>query len=781
MLKMRSVLLGLLLALASPLAAFAQCGTQAPANTFCGNATGSQALAGFRPFSSLPLPTIAGGTVVGNRTTSGAVGQALTNPILGIPGTSTGELGLAGATSGTVTIKPAAAAGTYNFNLPTTAGTTGDLLTSAGGGASAMTFTAPSSVVQTGLGWYIVGSASYPTIQSAITAASAAGSGVVWVPCGNYSIGTAASAVTGIDAQNTENVRVLGPGGRNGGAGQCVFIDYLGTGSAVKYGGSIGFEWGNLYLRGLTAAVLMDGTTGALTSTTYTYVHDNFFQGQNGVTVLNDIASSVNFTAERNAYTGGSVGIRGITSGGGIPAGQYAVNSVINNNSFQPSVTTSGIQGLETATVSNNSFQGQMTGYTSGPATTCHRVGWTGNWHGDAVTPEPLIFSNCNYFSTSNNDFNAGGAAAITQTNSTGVVSSDADRFLGASPWVDIGTGNTLILNGMTISDTPEVTGTPVYSAVPVASFFGSVTFGGAATSPGVPVAIQSQGSGISPRALQINASDFGTNGGMLRINKDPGVSGAARIFSGGTATVDGITIDSGLLTLGLAGTSLGRLDILGSTSGNVSIRPQAAAGTFNFNLPTTAGTSGDFLRSGGGGAAAMTWLTPASGIATWMGTPSSANLAAAVTDEQGSGSLVFNNSPVLVTPNLGTPTALVLTNATYTASGTTTTTAACTGGGSVTSGSTISWIFKVYGKLVWAQASFNATHTCVTSVSMPLPTGVSTARMNQSLIGQAGNQGLSTRGWIATGATTAECTVSTANPCTSATAMNMNGWYEIN
>lgn len=52
-------------------------------------------------------------------------------------------------------------------------------------------------------------------------------------------------------------------------------------------------------------------------------------------------------------------------------------------------------------------------------------------------------------------------------------------------------------------------------------------------------------------------------------------------------------------------------------------------------------------------------------GVATWLGTPSSANLATAVTDETGSGSLVFATSPTLVTPLLGTPTSGVLTNTT--------------------------------------------------------------------------------------------------------------------
>lgn len=52
-------------------------------------------------------------------------------------------------------------------------------------------------------------------------------------------------------------------------------------------------------------------------------------------------------------------------------------------------------------------------------------------------------------------------------------------------------------------------------------------------------------------------------------------------------------------------------------------------------------------------------------GVATFLTTPSSANLAAAVTDETGSGALVFATSPALVTPNLGTPSAITLTNGT--------------------------------------------------------------------------------------------------------------------
>jgi len=54
-----------------------------------------------------------------------------------------------------------------------------------------------------------------------------------------------------------------------------------------------------------------------------------------------------------------------------------------------------------------------------------------------------------------------------------------------------------------------------------------------------------------------------------------------------------------------------------------------------------------------------------AANMATFLATPSSANLAAAVTNETGSGALVFATSPTLVTPALGTPSSGTLTSCT--------------------------------------------------------------------------------------------------------------------
>jgi fibronectin-binding autotransporter adhesin len=77
--------------------------------------------------------------------------------------------------------------------------------------------------------------------------------------------------------------------------------------------------------------------------------------------------------------------------------------------------------------------------------------------------------------------------------------------------------------------------------------------------------------------------------------------------------------------------------------------------------------TSGDCVQAGTAGV-----LSNASGACASAGTglqqfaaTTSAQLAGVLSDETGTGSVVYSTSPTLVTPNLGTPSTLVLTNAT--------------------------------------------------------------------------------------------------------------------
>lgn len=116
-------IVGLLLAFASPAVAQSGCGGQAGAGKFCGNNTGSTGLPGFVTIPAGSLTPIGGGTVLGNPTGATAAPIATATPVLGIPGSILGTLGLSGSTSGTVTVRPQATAGTPTLTLPNISGT----------------------------------------------------------------------------------------------------------------------------------------------------------------------------------------------------------------------------------------------------------------------------------------------------------------------------------------------------------------------------------------------------------------------------------------------------------------------------------------------------------------------------------------------------------------------------------------------------------------------------------------------------------------------------------
>jgi hypothetical protein len=67
----------------------------------------------------------------------------------------------------------------------------------------------------------------------------------------------------------------------------------------------------------------------------------------------------------------------------------------------------------------------------------------------------------------------------------------------------------------------------------------------------------------------------------------------------------------------------------------------------------TAAGTLTNNALVIGQGSKATATTTTAAGILTFLGTPSSANLAAALTDETGSGAAVFGTSPTITTPTI--------------------------------------------------------------------------------------------------------------------------------
>jgi len=107
-----------------------------------------------------------------------------------------------------------------------------------------------------------------------------------------------------------------------------------------------------------------------------------------------------------------------------------------------------------------------------------------------------------------------------------------------------------------------------------------------------------------------------------------------------GNFDANGFKSLAGILEAGNAGTVAGKLKLNGNTSGTITMQTQAAAGTYNFNLPTTAGSSGSPLLSGGGGSSAMTYGSR-SGNTTTFGTTSGTLTSGNCAEFDASGNIV--------------------------------------------------------------------------------------------------------------------------------------------
>jgi hypothetical protein len=231
------------------------------------------------------------------------------------------------------------------------------------------------------------------------------------------------------------------------------------------------------------------------------------------------------------------------------------------------------------------------------------------------------------------------------------LTSADVTTALGYTPPTPTGTGASgtwsisvngnagTVTNGVYTTDTGTVTNTMLAGSIANSKLVNSaITINGSSTALGgsVNVGTVTSVTGTAPvvssggttPAISMAAATTAVNGYLTSTdwntfnNKTSNTGTVTSV--GGTGTVNGITLTGTV-------TTSGNITLGGALSG-VNLATQVTG-----TLPPA---------NGGTGITAL-----GTGVATFLGTPTSANLAAAVTDETGTGALVFGTSPTLTAP----------------------------------------------------------------------------------------------------------------------------------
>ena len=236
-----------------------------------------------------------------------------------------------------------------------------------------------------------------------------------------------------------------------------------------------------------------------------------------------------------------------------------------------------------------------------------------------------------------------GGQVSVTGPNT-------ASSYTIAVPTVNgtfVTTGDTAtVTNTMLVNSSTTINGTAIALGAS-----GTVT---AANPNALTISTGLTGSsytGASAVTIAIDTSVVATlTGTQTLTNKS--ISGSTNTLSNignSSLTNSTVTIGSTSVALGATVTTFSGVTLTSPTFTSPALgTPLSGVLTNTTGLPVSTGISG-----------------LGTGIATFLATPSSANLASAVTDETGTGSLVFATSPTFVTPILGTPTSGTLTNTT--------------------------------------------------------------------------------------------------------------------
>ncbi len=382
----------------------------------------------------------------------------------------------------------------------------------------------------------------------------------------------------------------------------------------------------------------------------------------NGSDFVSIASTSISLTADvtgtlpvANGGTGQtSLTLNSVVLGNGTSGVQFVAPSTSGNiltsngTTWQSSAPTSG------GTVTSVSFSGGTTGLSStgGPITTSGTLTLAGT----------LVVAN-------------GGTGAATHTANNVLLGNGTAAFQAVAPGTS---GNVLTSNGTTWASTALPAGGTVTSV----SFSGGTTglsaSGGPITSSGTltlagTLAVANGGTGAT--SLTANYAMLG-NGTSAPQMIAPGANGNVLMSTGSTwasvtpgvgGTVTSVAVSGGTTGLSTTGGPI-------TTTGTITLTGTLAVANGGTGTTTSTGSGNTVLSTSptlvtpalGTPSAAV--LTNATGLPLTTGVTGTlpvANGGTGVTASTGSGNNVLSTSPVLVTPQLGTPASGILTNAT--------------------------------------------------------------------------------------------------------------------
>jgi len=334
-------------------------------------------------------------------------------------------------------------------------------------------------------------------------------------------------------------------------------------------------------------------------------------------------------------------------TGANLVAGELALNTVDEKLYFKNSAGTVKLLASSASTTNVQTISFGSTGLTPSTATS-----------GAVTVAGTLAVANGGTGITS---FGTGVAGALGQNVSgTGSIALTTSAVL-TTP--NLGTPSAGTLTSCTgLPLTTGITGTLAIGNGGTGST--STTYCSLTTNVTGTLPVANGGTGVASATAYALLAGGTTTTGPFQSIASVGTSGQVLTSNGAGALPTFQTASGGVTTISFGSTGLTPSTATSgavSVAGTLAIANGGTGSTSTTYCSLTSNVTGTLpVANGGTGITSL-----GAGVATFLGTPSSANLAAAVTDETGSGALVFATSPTLVTPVLGTPSSGTLTSCT--------------------------------------------------------------------------------------------------------------------